>query len=79
VRANAPNSHADKGWEAFVREVVKAVDRWGGASLGSTGVGEGVVFMAWGANAQDRVKGLNKVRPLFFSFFILLSPFIHHN
>ncbi|GAB1523497.1 uracil DNA glycosylase [Rhizoctonia solani] len=61
VRASQAGSHAGKGWETFTDAVVKAVDKYGGASLsGSNGVGRGVVFMAWGAWAGKRVAGLDK-------------------
>jgi uracil-DNA glycosylase len=45
VRAHEANSHAGKGWERFTRRVVELVDR----SRRS-----GVVFLAWGAHAQER-------------------------
>ncbi|KZO96786.1 uracil-DNA glycosylase [Calocera viscosa TUFC12733] len=63
VHAHQAGSHANKGWETFVGEVIKAVDTWGGANIGSAGgKGQGVVFMAWGAWAQKRVAGLDKKR-----------------
>lgn len=67
VEARKPNSHSDKGWERFTDKVIDVVDRWGGASIkiGSSGeasgVGRGVVFLAWGAFAEKRVARLNKV------------------
>ncbi|KAK1222847.1 uracil DNA glycosylase [Marasmius sp. AFHP31] len=56
-------SHANKGWETFTSKVVKVVDQYGGANLGSesTGIGRGVVFLAWGNFAAERVSGLDKV------------------
>jgi uracil-DNA glycosylase len=45
VRAHEANSHAGKGWERLTRRVVELVDR----SRRS-----GVVFLAWGASAQER-------------------------
>jgi uracil-DNA glycosylase len=45
VRAHEANSHAGKGWERFTRRVIDLVDR----SRRS-----GVVFLAWGAHAQER-------------------------
>ncbi|KAK7032861.1 uracil-DNA glycosylase [Favolaschia claudopus] len=64
VRANSPNSHADKDWETFTDRVLRIVDAYGGASLGegATGFGRGVVVMAWGAKAAKRVSavGLDK-------------------
>ncbi|EJU02978.1 uracil-DNA glycosylase [Dacryopinax primogenitus] len=61
VRAHMAGSHALKGWETFVGEVIKAVDQWGGANIGNAGgKGRGVVFMAWGQWAQKRVAGLDK-------------------
>ncbi|KAL0577652.1 uracil DNA glycosylase [Marasmius crinis-equi] len=63
VEEAKPGSHANKGWETFTSKVVEVVDRYGGANLGSesTGVGRGVVFLAWGAFAAERVAKLNKV------------------
>ena len=56
-------SHANKGWETFTSKVVEVVDQYGGANLGSesTGIGRGVVFLAWGRFAAERVSKLNKV------------------
>ncbi|KAF8756527.1 Uracil-DNA glycosylase [Rhizoctonia solani] len=46
VRASQAGSHAGKGWETFTDAVVKAVDKYGGASLsGSNGVGR--VWCLW--------------------------------
>lgn len=50
VRAHEPNSHQDQGWERFTQKVIDTVARV------RTG---GVVFLAWGANAQKRVKGVS--------------------
>jgi uracil-DNA glycosylase len=63
VRAREPASHSKRGWETFTDKVVDVVDRYGGANLGaqSSGVGRGVVFMAWGNFAAQRVAKLNKV------------------
>ncbi|KAG8741193.1 hypothetical protein FRC10_003187 [Ceratobasidium sp. 414] len=70
VKASQAGSHAGKGWEPFTDAVVKAVDKYGGASLpGSNGVGKGVVFLAWGAWAAKRVAGLDKKKHC-----ILTSP-----
>ncbi|KAJ4480081.1 uracil-DNA glycosylase-like protein [Lentinula aciculospora] len=66
VEARKANSHSDKGWERFTDKVIDVVDKWGGASIktGSSGeasgVGRGVVFLAWGAFAEKRVARLNK-------------------
>jgi uracil DNA glycosylase len=55
VQAGIPGSHSNKGWETFTEQVLKVVDKYGGANLptmGSSekpGFGRGVVFMAWGA------------------------------
>jgi uracil DNA glycosylase len=63
VRAHSAGSHQKKGWEQFTDQVVEAVDRYGGANLGEkSGVGQGVVFLAWGAWAAKRVAKLSKVR-----------------
>ena len=63
VRAHSAGSHQKKGWEQFTDQVIEAVDRYGGANLGEkSGVGRGVVFLAWGAWAAKRVAKLSKVR-----------------
>lgn len=67
VRAHSAGSHSNKGWEQFTDKVVDAVDRYGGANLSSdspegSGIGRGIVFLAWGAWAAKRVAKLNKVR-----------------
>jgi hypothetical protein len=63
VRAHSAGSHQGKGWEQFTDRVVETVDRYGGANLGEkSGVGRGVVFLAWGAWAAKRVAKLSKVR-----------------
>ncbi len=67
VRANSAGSHSEKGWEQFTDKVVDVIDRYGGANLSSklaqadTGLGRGVVFLAWGAWAAKRVAKLDKV------------------
>ncbi|KAJ8072844.1 uracil DNA glycosylase [Marasmius tenuissimus] len=66
VEEGKAGSHANKGWEAFTSKVVKVVDQYGGANLGSesTGIGRGVVFLAWGNFAAERVSGLDKSKHL---------------
>jgi uracil-DNA glycosylase len=59
------------GWETFTGQVIKIVDRYGGANLpdksgGPTGVGRGIVFIAWGAHAASIVDGLDKVGKMLF-------------
>lgn len=62
VRARSAGSHQGKGWEQFTDRVIEVVDRYGGANLGNkSGVGRGVVFLAWGAWAAKRVAKLDKV------------------
>jgi uracil DNA glycosylase len=67
VKANRAGSHSGKGWEEFTDKVVDVVDKYGGANLSSggdsemTGIGRGVVFLAWGSWAAKRVAKLNKV------------------
>lgn len=64
VKAASAGSHQNKGWENFTNKVVDVVDRYGGANLGatdSTGFGRGVVFLAWGKWAIERVSKLDKV------------------
>ncbi|KAH7884670.1 uracil-DNA glycosylase-like protein [Phlebopus sp. FC_14] len=70
VKANTPGSHSGKGWEQFTDKVVDVVDRYGGANLTSggdsdvSGIGRGVVFLAWGAWAAKRVAKVNKTKHL---------------
>ncbi|KIK62539.1 hypothetical protein GYMLUDRAFT_41999 [Collybiopsis luxurians FD-317 M1] len=70
VQARQPNSHSDKGWEKFTDKIIECVDKYGGASIknGSSGeasgIGRGVVFLAWGAYAEKRVAKLNKTKHL---------------
>ncbi|KAF8896217.1 uracil-DNA glycosylase [Infundibulicybe gibba] len=69
VRAGSAGSHFSKGWEQFTDKVLDIVDKYGGANLpnpsdlsGSEGcgVGRGVVFLAWGTPAAQRVAKLEK-------------------
>ncbi|KAL1733780.1 uracil-DNA glycosylase-like protein [Schizophyllum commune] len=50
VRAEKANSHAKRGWETFTERVIEA----------PSGVGRGVVFLAWGRAAEGRVAKLDK-------------------
>jgi uracil-DNA glycosylase len=65
VRAGAAGSHSNRGWETFTDKVVDIVDKYGGANLGGSlkgsGIGRGIVFLAWGAWAAKRVAKLSKV------------------
>jgi len=75
VREGEANSHSGKGWELFTDTVLDMIDKYGGANLpshsggGSSGIGRGVVFLAWGAYAEKRVLRLPKV-----SFLIQYQP-----
>ncbi|KAF8624543.1 hypothetical protein AX15_005846 [Amanita polypyramis BW_CC] len=74
VRARNAGSHSSKGWEQFTDRVIDVVDKYGGANLSSnstecTGIGRGIVFLAWGAWAAKRVAKLNPEKHL-----ILKSP-----
>lgn len=52
VRAHAPNSHKNKGWEHFTDAVIRALsDR-----------AEPVVFVLWGGDARKKVKLLDTKR-----------------
>jgi hypothetical protein len=80
VRAGEAGSHANKGWEDFTNKVIEVVDKYGGANLPSriegaqtSGLGRGVVFLAWGAWAAKRVAKLNTVRILLFSYQNILT------
>ena len=54
VRAHKAGSHANKGWEIFTSQVLRAVVQRGD---------QGVVFMAWGLPAQKACAkiGINEV------------------
>lgn len=71
MRAGKAGSHSNKGWEQFTDKVIEVVDKYGGANLASgsggesTGLGRGIVFLAWGAWAAKRVARLSKARPGF--------------
>jgi len=68
VRAGAAGSHQGKGWEQFTDRVIEVVDRYGGANLGAkSGLGQGVVFLAWGSWAAKRVSKLSKAKHLILS------------
>lgn len=50
VKQGAANSHAKKGWESFTDEVIKVINR----------DNNHVVFMLWGAYAQEKAKAVEK-------------------
>jgi uracil-DNA glycosylase len=52
VRADAPNSHAGKGWEHFTDAALKAVD----------GQKRTIVFLLWGAYAKKKVPLVDQTR-----------------
>lgn len=60
VRAHQANSHAGKGWEKFTQKVIDTV---------AAKRTRGVVFLAWGKPAEQRVKGVNTSKHL-----VLKSP-----
>ncbi|KAF7312117.1 Uracil-DNA glycosylase [Mycena indigotica] len=69
VKAGVSDSHAGRGWEQFTERVMQIVDAYGGANLArpgeaAAGVGTGVVIIAWGSKAQQRVKGLDSKKHL---------------
>ncbi|KAI4124680.1 MAG: hypothetical protein LQ338_004680 [Usnochroma carphineum] len=51
VRAHQPNSHSGRGWERFTQKVIDTVAKKRT---------RGVVFLAWGKAAGDRVAKINK-------------------
>lgn len=53
MRAHEANSHAKKGWEQFTQKVIDIVAKKRT---------HGVVFLAWGKPAADRVKKVDKVK-----------------
>jgi len=67
VKAARAGSHKNQGWEKFTNKVLDVVDKYGGANLGAssnTGFGRGVVFLAWGKWAIERVSKLDKAKHL---------------
>jgi uracil-DNA glycosylase len=52
VRAEKPNSHANKGWEEFTDAAIKAVND----------LKRPVVFLLWGAYAQKKIKLIDESR-----------------
>ncbi len=52
VRADAPNSHAGKGWEKFTDAVISTVSERK----------RPVVFLLWGAYAQKKIKLIDETR-----------------
>ena len=66
VKAGEAGSHSKRGWEEFTDKVIDVVDKFGGANLAAPGAalagrGRGIVFLAWGNWAIQRVAKLNKV------------------
>ncbi|KAI1433830.1 uracil-DNA glycosylase [Xylaria sp. CBS 124048] len=55
VQAHAANSHQGRGWEAFTQRVIDLV---------AQKRTRGVVFLAWGKSAGDRVSKVDKARHL---------------
>ncbi|KAI1809296.1 uracil-DNA glycosylase [Poronia punctata] len=55
VRAHAANSHQKRGWEAFTQKVIDLV---------AQKRTRGVVFLAWGRSAGDRVSKVDKAKHL---------------
>ena len=52
VRADAPNSHAGKGWEKFTDAAIRAVNAQP----------RPIVFLLWGAYAQKKIKLIDEDR-----------------
>lgn len=53
VRAHEPNSHSKHGWEKFTQKVIDTA-----AKVRTNGI----VFLAWGASAKERVKKINSTK-----------------
>lgn len=53
VRAHQANSHAKKGWEVFTDAAIRAI---------SATAADGVVFLLWGKQAQDKQGLIDKKR-----------------
>jgi len=68
VRAHQANSHSNRGWEQFTEKIIDIVCTYGGATLSNTGVGKGIVFLAWGSPAAKRLTKVDKVSTRIFSF-----------
>ena len=69
VRAHEANSHQGKGWEKFTQKIVDTVARQRS---------RGVVFLAWGASAQKKVKNVNGSKHLVLKA-VHPSPLSAHN
>ena len=54
VKQGVANSHAKKGWEKFTDEVIKVINR----------DNSNVVFMLWGAYAQEKARAVDKRKHL---------------
>jgi uracil-DNA glycosylase len=59
VKASAPGSHQNRGWETFTDAVIKKISDEKG----------GVVFLLWGAYAQKKGEVINRHKHL-----VLMSP-----
>lgn len=68
VRRSDANSHKGKGWELLTQKVIDTV-----AKVRTNGV----VFLAWGLPAAERVKGVNKEKHLILRS-VHPSPFAAH-
>jgi uracil-DNA glycosylase len=55
VRRGEANSHSGKGWEQLTQKVIETVAKHRS---------QGVVFLAWGKPAENRVKGVNAEKHL---------------
>jgi uracil-DNA glycosylase len=69
VRAHQANSHSNKGWEKFTQKVIDIVAR-----LRTNGV----VFLAWGRPAGNRVAKINKEKHCILQS-VHPSPLSAHN
>jgi uracil-DNA glycosylase len=54
VRFNEPNSHAKKGWEQFTDEVIRVLLKHTEQKDGDVGI----VFLLWGAPAQNKLASI---------------------
>lgn len=54
VRANAPGSHQNRGWETFTDAVIRKI----------SGEKDGIVFLLWGAYAQKKGEIIDRTRHL---------------
>lgn len=56
VRRGEPNSHKGRGWETFTDAIIREVNKK-----------DHVVFLAWGAPAQAKIRGIDQTKHVVIS------------